>query len=313
LRRIGVIDIGTNSILYLLAERDVKENILPVHQEIRTARMGKGMGTQGIVQNEGLANVIHVLTEYEYLAHQQKADHIIAVATHALRAAKNRSEVCRSVHQKTGLDIRVLTEGEEAEASFIGAASTGNASTPSCILDIGGGSTEIILGKAGRIIDFNSVRLGAVGLTERFLQEDPPFPSEWEELGRFITSSLNAPFFSLLARGKQLVGVGGTVTTLAALDLGLKTYDSNRVEGHNLHRTGIQQILDELKRKPVAERQMMISFDPNRADIILAGTCILLAVMDMSAFREILVTDRGLRFGIAIQEFNKIPADGVCQ
>ena len=265
------------------------------------------MATQAIIRAEETAKAISVLIEYTNLARRQKAELVVAVATHALRTAKNRADVCRTLRQETGLKVRILTEREEAKAGFMGALSNKNMNIQSCVLDIGGGSTELTLGRSDRIIDFTSVALGAVGLTERFLHRDPPLPSEWDEMNRFIESILTETFVHLLKEGKQFIGVGGTVTTLAALDLGLQNYDSNRVDGHILHRDRIRQIMIKLQRMPVAKRQTLMHFDPHRADIILGGTGILRSVMIMGNYESIIVSDRGLRFGIAVQKLREFP------
>ncbi len=304
MQRVVVIDIGTHSILYLLAEKERAGRIVCVHQEIRGVRLGRNIGARGIVQKATLKKAITVLKEYAKLAQEQHADEIIVVATHVLRAARNKADIGEAIREETGLHLRILSEKEEAEASYCGATFGRGLMEPACVVDIGGGSTEVILGKAGRIVEVKSIPVGAVGLTERFLRSDPPSDTELANMEHFINTTMKDTLVPLLLGAKNLIGVGGTVTTLAALDLGLRTYDPHRVDGHILQASRIRRMTDHIQKLTLSEREKIMEIDPERADIILAGAYLLKAIMARGPFKTIRVSDRGLRFGIAIHAFS---------
>jgi exopolyphosphatase/guanosine-5'-triphosphate,3'-diphosphate pyrophosphatase len=304
MRRVVVIDIGTHSILYLLAEKDSSGRVACVHQEIRGVRLGRNIGARGVVQEAFLNKAISVLKEYVKLAQDQQADEIIIVSTHVLRAAQNKADVGEMIRKETGLLLHILSGQEEAEASYRGATFGRELTESTCVVDIGGGSTEVILGKADRIMELQSIPVGAVGLTERFLRSDPPSETELADMEHFIDTSMNDTLGPLLLGAKDLIGVGGTVTTLAALDLGLRTYDPHRVDGHILQASRIRRMTDHIQKLSLSERKKIMEIDPGRADIILAGAYLLKAIMDRGPFKTIRVSDRGLRFGIAIRSFS---------
>ena len=309
MQRVVVIDIGTHSILYLLVEKNSTGRLVSAHQEIRSVRLGRNIDTRGIVQKESLIKAVTVLKEYADLAQEQNTAKIIVVATHVLRAARNKVDVCETIRKETGLTLQILSGKEEAEASYRGATFGRDLASSVCVVDIGGGSTEIILGEADRIVEVKSVPLGAVGLTERFVRSDPPLNTELADLESFIDIAMKNTLSPVLMEAKNLVGVGGTVTTLAALDLGLITYDPHRVDGHIMHSRRIHRMMDPIQGLSLSERKKIMEMDPGRADIIIAGAYLLRAIMSMGAFKSILVSDRGLRFGIAIHAFSKVLKD----
>lgn len=306
MQKIAVIDIGTHSILFLLAGRNAKDNIIPLHQQTRSVRLGRNVDTDGIIHEQPLAEAIDVLKQYKKLSEKRDADRIISVATQALRSAENKTTVCNIIRKETDLDVRILTETQEAEASYRGASNGRDFEGTTCVLDIGGGSTEAILGYGNTIIDSISVSIGAVGLTERFIHSDPPGETEFDGMLSFIVSSLKNTMIPILKRGERLIGVGGTITTLAAIDQQMTTYDPNLVDGYVINHSRIEDILAKMKGLQLAERKKMVKTDPSRADILLAGTIILRTIMTLTGFEDILVSDRGLRWGIALKEFYKI-------
>ena len=305
MQKIAVIDIGTHSILFLLAGRDENDNIVLLRQEIRSIRLGRNVSADGFIHEQPLTEAIEVLKQYKKLGQEQDADRIIAVATQALRSAKNKKTVCDTIREETDLDVRILTETQEAEASYRGASNGRDFEDTTCVLDIGGGSTEAILGSGDTIIDSISVGIGAVGLTERFVHSDPLGEKEFHDMLSFIESSLKNTMIPILKRGERLIGVGGTITTLAAIDQQMTTYDPNLVDGYVMNHPGIEDILSRMKGLPLTERKKMIKIDPSRADILPAGTIILRTIMTLTGFEEIFVSDRGLRWGIALEELNK--------
>lgn len=298
----AVIDVGTNSILYLLAETNTRGEIIPAYQEVRSVRLGRNVATDGIILSESLKEAVRILNHYRNLTLKQKAHRIVVIGTQVFRAATNSERVCETIRKKTGFHVEILTEKEEAEWSYTGAIHGRQLHGLTCVVDIGGGSTEVILGDGEHISALESIKLGAVGLTERYIHHDPPLQSEWTSLEEFISASLKDTVGPLLERGEQLIGVGGTVTALAAQDMHLEHYDPDRVDGSVMPLSHIQKNLQKMKSIPLSERQVLLSLDPNRADIVLAGTAILRAVMGNYNFEQVIVSDRGLRFGIALRE-----------
>lgn len=276
---------------------------MAIHQEIRSVRLGKSVDRDEIIRNEPLTETILVLNQFKDMAMDRKADRIVVVGTHVFRSAKNRSIVCTTIKQKTGLDIETLRQKDEARWSYRGATDNRNIDGPTIVLDIGGGSTELILGYGPNILDFTSIGIGAVGLTERFIKQDPPAETEYASMENFIRSALKDTILFILKQGVTLIGVGGTVTTLAALHRGLKRYDPDSIDGYIMRFSAIDKILYKMKRLPLSSRKKLLELDPERADILPAGASILLTILSLGKFKDILVSDRGLRFGIALREF----------
>ncbi len=299
----AVIDVGTHSILYLLVEKNARGDFISPFQEIQSVRLGRNVDNAGTIRGEVLTETLQVLKHYRALASKQNADQIVVVGTRVFRAARNRKRVCKRIQNETGLNAEMLTEKEEAEWSYRGALYERKWLGQNTMVDIGGGSTEVVLGNGNQILDWESTNLGAVGVTERFIHHDPPLPSEFSVMETSVFSSLKDRGASLLEQGERLIAVGGTPTTLAALDLSLKKYDSHRVDRYVMRYLTIENILDRMKRIPIAERRKLLKLDPDRADIILAGTTILKICMRLGRFEEVIVSDRGLRFGIALREF----------
>lgn len=298
----AVIDVGTHSVLYLLVEKNARGDAISLFQEIQSVRLGRNVDNAGTIQGEVLTEALQVLKHYRALASQQEADQIVVVGTHVFRAARNRKTVCKRIQNETGLNVEILIEKEEAEWSYRGAVYGRKWLGQNTVVDIGGGSTEVVLGKENEIVDWESTNLGAVGVTERFIHHDPPLPTEFSAMETSVFSSLKDKGASLLKQGERLIAVGGTATTLAALDLRLKKYDPHRVDRYVMRYSTIENILDRMKRIPLAKRKKLLKLDPDRADIILAGATILKICMRLGRFEEVIVSDRGLRFGIALRE-----------
>ena len=299
--RIAVIDIGTNSTLYLLAEQR-GTTVVDLSQAIRTVRLGEKTDGSGRIGVAPMERVIRVLDGYRGLAQADKADRTVAVGTHVFRKAANRNAVLDSIRSRTGLGIEVLSERDEAVWGHRGAVHGRLLEEPALTADIGGGSTELVLGRGGRILRSDSIGIGAVALTERFLHHDPPTVREISDLKAAIVDAFGARLLPVATVARQFVAVGGTATTLAALDLGLTQYDPNRVVGYFLSAAAVENLFSELARLDPAARRQRLSLDPGRADIIVAGAAILRAVMASGPFERALISDRGLRFGIALRE-----------
>jgi exopolyphosphatase/guanosine-5'-triphosphate,3'-diphosphate pyrophosphatase len=300
--RVGAIDIGTNTILLLIADVDSGGSIRVIRDEQVIARLGKEVDARRMITSETLERAVAFLSAYKALIEEARVERCAACATSFLRDAVNRREFIAAIHDTLGIAIRVLSGDEEAWLTFVGAMSEFS-TVPSeqtfAVLDIGGGSTELTIGTASGVAQRRSLDLGSVRLTERFLTTSPPTPTAIEQAARYVRHHLqNLPE---LPEQTRLVGVAGTLTTLAALDLRLTEYDRARVSGHRLRRSAVEFWFEELKTKTVEQIRSYRPILPGRADIIVAGILILLETMQRYNNEEITVSDRGLRYGIALK------------
>lgn len=299
-----ILDIGTQSILYLLADIS-DQSITPIHQEVRSARLGEGLDSTGFISEMALDRTVKILHELKDLAEQQSARSFHAVGTQIFRKAQNRNDVLDEIMRRTGISIEILSEDEEALWSYRGAIGNKPMDGPVIAADIGGGSTEIVLGKGEKIICVNSFPIGSVILTERCFQEGPPSEREYRDIRKAIFDAFGPRGKDTFQQADTLVGIGGTITTLTALHLGLDQYDAEKVDGFPLHQTVVGKYLNMMLQQSVDERKAWLSLDPSRADIILAGTIILNNIMELGRFDHVIVSDRGLRFGILLREMEK--------
>ncbi len=299
MKRVAVIDLGTQSVLYILVRRDVHGRLSPEFQETASVRLGQGVTESGAIAEAAVLRLLPLLNRFTELSAQHRAERIRAVGTRVFRMAANRTEVIERIRQETGLNIEILSEKEEAFYSFQGAVYGRSLSFPVTVIDIGGGSTEIIAGSEKHIDLWHSFPLGAVSLRESCGGD-----AGHEKADTMIAAGFEVPAVKRF-RTSRLVGVGGTVTTLAALDLGLVRYDPERVDGCRLKREQIEIIFNKLIRLSPRQARSWLAVDPERADILEYGVRVLMHFMKNAGFPEVLISDRGLRLGVARQEFEK--------
>ena len=294
--RLATIDIGTNTTLLLVAESSAADvKVLAERAEI--TRLGRGIGAHGGLGRPGIERTLAVLAEYAELARAQGAA-ICAIGTEALRRAPNAQEFLEPAAQILGVAVEVIDGEREAALTFLAAARSfpGIAVGAASVIDIGGGSTEIIVAQAGHVVHRRSLPLGSVRLTEQHIRSDPARASEIAAVEAEITRRLaDVPFPS---PPLTLVGTAGTVTSLAAMSLGLASYDPQIVHGHRLTLAALEREIARLRASTQAEREKMAGLDPKRADVILAGACILRQIAAAASVPEILVSDRGIRWGL---------------
>lgn len=301
-KRLSAIDIGTNTILMLIADVDPIGEIHVVRDEHAIARLGKGVDGQGKIFPDTFDRVLRYLFEYKKIHEAEHSQRIVACGTSALRDAANRDEFVRFIKERLGFEISILSGDEEARLTYLGGISEFVASEPErryAVLDIGGGSTELTYGQGTAVHSESSVDVGSVRLTERRLKKSPPDPSVLNDTRQYVAEHLRQ--LPKLSSDARCIGVAGTLTTLAALDLDLTTYDRNRVSGHVMTLGTVEGIFDRLKVKSLEELWRIPQILPERADILLAGILILTEVMKTTGIKEITVSDRGLRYGILMQ------------
>ena len=303
--KISSIDIGTNTILLLVAETDNENIVSIIHDEQVIARLGKGVDEHRVINHETFHRVADFLRSYADTSRKFQSEKTVAVGTSALRDASNKEEFCEFILRDTGIDIEILSGNDEAEWTYRGAVGeSDDASESFTVLDIGGGSTEIISGTHSNVLHKVSLNIGCVRVTERLLRTSPPTPHEIDEARALVRKHLEPIDFARTGLSR-VIGVAGTLTTLAAIHLQLPHYDPERVHGYELHYDGIRQAFNQLRGKTLDEIKSIPQISPGRADIILAGVIILLEFMDIASLEKITVSDRGLRYGIVLREIER--------
>lgn len=292
--RVAAVDLGTNTTRLLVADV-VDGSLEEVHRETRITRLGEGVDARGRLLPAPIARVRNALSDYRRTLEALGAERTLAVATSAVRDAENGEAFLGEIEWSYAFATRLLSGDEEAQLTRRG---LGARAPGTLILDIGGGSTELI------VDDFHtSLDVGAVRHTERFLHSDPPTADELNACARAVRDAL--PDVS----PATAVGVAGTVTTLAALDLGLEQYDRERVHAHVLTRDAARAQLARLAALPVAERRELPAMEPERAPVIVAGAIVLNEVLDRYGLDAIEVSERDILDGAALAAA-ELPARG---
>jgi len=296
--RVGTIDIGTNTVLLLVAER-VSGAVVAVEEHMTITRLGQGVDRTRKLAADAMARTTACLERYAALAKAAKVDKMDIVGTSAMRDAEGGEAIVEACRALFGVPARVLGGAEEAEVTFRGALSgIAGLSQEVAVFDIGGGSTEIVVGSPGREPSFaHSFDVGSVRMTERVGPADPPTADDLVRLDGLAHELLaGAP---LIAEGTDLVGIAGTMTTLAAVHMGLEAYDGARVHGATLTAAEIDATVARLAAMPLAERQHVHGLEPKRADVIVAGGVLASAVLKKLGKRAARISDRGVRWGLA--------------
>ncbi|MBI2618578.1 MAG: Ppx/GppA family phosphatase [Ignavibacteriales bacterium] len=306
--RLSVIDIGTNTLLLLIADVERDGTIIPLHHGHVIGRLGRGVDEHRTILPETFMKILELLEDFAETSKRYGSNRVIACGTSALRDAGNADEFVEFIKRKLGVEIRILTGNEEAELTYRGAVSEfleGEKNSFFTVLDIGGGSTELTVGQGMNVLSKHSLDIGCVRLTERFLKTSPPSSLSMSQTLTAIRERVSK--IPSVSSNSRLIGVAGTVTTLAALDLNLPEYDPQKVSGHELTYEVIQQTSSKLRIKTVEEMKAYPQILPGRADVLLAGIVILLEVMSHLNIQAITASDRGLRYGIALEEARRIP------
>ncbi len=300
--RVASIDIGTNTVLLLVAERSAAGELVAVHEEATITRLGEGVDVARKLKPEAIARTSACLVRYAEIVRDLGVARTGVVGTSAMRDAGGGDEVRAKVRELLGVEARTISGDEEARLTFRGALSGLDVSGGVVVYDIGGGSTEVVGGtcSAGAAAGFtyaHSFDVGSVRLTERHVHTDPPSAEELAALSRAAREAF-AGLPSLKSDGLP-VGIAGTVTTLAAVALRMETYDGARVHGHTMTRDELERVVRDLAALPLARRREVPGLEPKRADVIVAGGMVALAVLDALGASATRVSDRGVRWGLA--------------
>jgi exopolyphosphatase/guanosine-5'-triphosphate,3'-diphosphate pyrophosphatase len=299
--RTAVIDIGTNTLLLLVVERAADGSLTPLVDLCRFGRLGQGLDASKRLAPEAIARSLEICREYRRVMDQHGVARPQVIATQAMREAQNAVEFVVPAEAILSGAIEVIAGEREAQLAATAVARTlpALAAARYVVVDVGGGSTELISVDGGRVVSAVSVKLGAVRMTERYLHSDPPTADEIAALIANIDSVL-APL--ALPTGVTLVGTAGTATTMASLALALTTYDPVAVTGLRLEPAAVEAQLARLLASPVDQRRAMAGIVAERADVIAAGVAIYARVMTRLAAPAMITCDRGIRWGIAYEQ-----------
>ena len=297
--RVAAVDLGSDSTRLLVA--DVEDGRPDdVVRRLKITRLGEGVDERKRLLPAPIARVRNVLTDFRREAEELGAERTLAVATSAVRDAENGEAFLGEVEWSYGFTTRLLSGHEEAELSFQGASAGRELAEDTLLIDIGGGSTELVVGGPEGLSFHDSLNMGGVRLTERFLHSDPPTDEELAACGAGARELL-AEQVPHEIRRRNAIGVAGTITSVAALDLGLPEYDPDRVEGHRLSREGVRAQLERLAALPLAERREVPALDPDRAPVIVAGTVILGEVLDHFSLDSLEASEHDILDGAALE------------
>lgn len=295
--RVAAIDIGTNSTRLLVADWD-GATLARVKADTRITRLGRGVDVTGRLDAEAIEDTLAVAEGYLAEAQALGAAKVMTVATSAARDAANGQELLARA-AALGLDVRILTGDEEAELAFAG-ATRGLETGEHLVIDAGGGSTELVVGSDGHVRAAVSLDLGCVRLAERWFAHDPPDPEEITGLEMEVEAVVPEADALAPLQG-EAIAVGGTATTLAAIHLGLRTYDADAVDGTPLDIARLTSLRDELAAVTVAEIAGMPIVQPGRADVLVAGASLLVAVARTLGLGRLVVRDRDILDGVAMR------------
>ncbi|WP_031068464.1 Ppx/GppA phosphatase family protein [Streptomyces sp. NRRL S-118] len=299
--RVAAIDCGTNSIRLLVADIDpATGEVTDLDRRMTIVRLGQGVDRTGRLAPEALERTFAACREYAAVIKEYGAERLRFVATSASRDAGNRDDFVRGVLDILGVEPEVITGDQEAEYSFTGATKELPGAEEYLVVDIGGGSTEFVVGTA-HARAARSVDIGCVRLTERHVRSDPPSPEEVAAIRADIEAALDVAEATVpLREADTLVGLAGSVTTVAAIALGLEAYDSAAIHRSRISYDQVAEVTARLLGSTHDERSAIPVMHPGRVDVIVSGALVLLAVMDRVGAREVVVSEHDILDGIAL-------------
>ncbi len=300
---IASIDIGTNTILLLIAEVDLQTlTIKSVLNLQRIPRIGEGLNPGQLIMQNKIEKLFSILIEYNQIIAQYNCKLVLVNATNAFRIASNGTLIVQDIKNKFNLNVNIVPGKEEARLSYLGATSSCNISSKILVIDIGGGSTELIYGKKDKISFIQSYPVGVVCGTERYFKNNPPSSTERMVFTKFIKQELMEITLKDIQPDK-VIAIAGTPTTLACINQSLNEYNEDLIEGTKLKRYDIGKIIEILSMLSSQEiKQKYKSIVNGREDVLLAGSQILFSIMDLLNLDEVIVSTKGIRYG-AIEDY----------
>jgi exopolyphosphatase/guanosine-5'-triphosphate,3'-diphosphate pyrophosphatase len=311
--RVAVVDIGTNSTRLLVADVDGAGALAEIERRTQVTRLGQGVDREGVLAEDAMQRVHATLAEYRRRIDSHGAQRAVAVLTSAVRDAANGAEFAARVRDEHGLDARTIDGDEEARLTFLGATSSRPHEdlTPTVVVDIGGGSTELVVG-SGREVSFHvSTQVGVVRHSERYVHRDPPRHDELYALGADVRSILVASVPpEVRARTRAAIAVAGTPTSLAAIDLDLDCYSPDKVHGHVLTLEACEAMLERLAALPEPDRRAVRGLHPDRAPTIVAGAIMLTEALRLFDLHATEVSDQDILHGAALETVHRARGEG---
>ncbi|HVY76956.1 MAG TPA: Ppx/GppA phosphatase family protein [Solirubrobacterales bacterium] len=298
--RVAVIDIGSNSTRLLIAAV-TGGRVVEVERQSRVTRLGRGVDLTGQLAAEAIEAACGAIADYVAICREAGVDAIEAIATSAVRDASNGSAFTAELRERFALSARVLDGEEEARLTYLGATCEHTPSEPTLVIDIGGGSTELIVGTGEEISFHTSLQAGVVRHSERHITTDPPSTTELEALARDVRNLVEGAIAGQPGTNARAgIAVAGTPTSLASIEIGLEPYDPKQVHGHTLTLASIQRQLSKLASAPLSKRVEIVGLHPDRAPNIVAGVVILVEAMRAFGLESIEVSEHDILYGTAI-------------
>lgn len=295
----AAIDIGTNSVLLMIVE--MTDKMKEIYDTAIITRLGEGLKQTGNLLPQAMERTLNVLRDYKTIATKSRVSEIICIGTAALREAQNNDSFLKLAKKELSLDVRVISEREEAFYTYLSVnQSLSDSAKDVIIIDIGGGSTEIIYGDRENFIDYASLPIGSVKLTEMFIKSDPPAYEEIICMRDFIKSILNLSFKKNI---QSVIGTAGTITTLGSIAIGLQEWDKKQIHGFKLSRERIDGISQYLLGKTISERSDLPGMEKGREDIIPQGIILLQEILKYFGAEELTIDANGIRHGILCDRF----------
>ncbi|UGS34688.1 Ppx/GppA phosphatase family protein [Capillimicrobium parvum] len=299
--RVAVVDVGTNSTRLLIADVGRNGAIAEIDRRSIVTRLGEDVDATARLADAAMERVLRVLAEYRAAIDAAGSPPARAVMTSAVRDAANGEAFAAEVAERFGFDAREISGDEEARLTFLGATSTRPQERPALVVDIGGGSTELVIGQGGELRFHVSTQAGVVRQSERHLHHDPPADHELQALTDDVRRVLNASVpHAMTYVPEAAIAVAGTATSLAAIDLELEPYDPARVEGHVLERATCEMLLARLAGMTLEERRRLRGLHPDRAPTIVAGAVLLVEALRLFRLQEVEVSEHDLLYGAAL-------------
>ncbi len=306
--RAAGVDIGTNSVRLLVADAGstgAPPSLRTLQRLMRITRLGRGVDETGVLDGDAVRLTLAVLRDYRALMREKGVEACEVAATSAARDAANAEDFLRQAEEIIGTRPRVLSGGEEAQLSFLGSTydlgPLQPSNAPVLVVDIGGGSTEIIVGRNGDILEELSLDIGCVRMSERFLASDPPRAQELGKMEEYARSAL-APHTARISGHAPglVVGLAGTVTTLSGLRQGLDRYDGDAIHHSWLSREDVEGLYRRLCSLSLDERKKFMRLESGRADVIIGGTAVLLALLRGLGVERLLVSEKDILDGLVL-------------
>lgn len=304
--RVAVVDIGSNSTRLLVADIG-PDGVSEVERQSRVTRLGRGVDLTGQLSAEAIEAACDAIADYVGICRTAGVERIEAIATSAVRDASNGEAFVAELRERFALSARVLGGEEEARLTYMGATLEDPPAEPTLVIDIGGGSTELIVGTGREIAFHASMQAGVVRHTERHITSDPPTPKELEALAGDVRTLIEATLGDEpAAMATSAIAVAGTPTSLASIELGLEPYDPRQVHGRTLDLVSIQRLLSQLASAPLAKRVKIRGLHRDRASSIVAGVVILVETMRAFHLDRITVSEHDILYGVAIEAISAL-------